>query len=225
MPSFRLITEGVTDQITLEIILSIFYNDPNIDVERLQPPGDETDRYKQKDYGGWGEVFKYLHSIEFKEAFDFADYFIIQIDTDVSPEFNIPHHEGGRDLTPEEIFNRVKEKLISLIENELYNNHKQKMIFAICIHSIECWFLPLYYNDKRKSKLHNCLETLNLKLNPQEGFTIDPGNKNSRYYERMAKKFKNKKSLLKLSHHNPGFKIFIESLPVVELNSLRSQLE
>jgi len=44
MPSFRLITEGVTDQVTLELILAAFYNDPNIDVERLQPPGDETDR-------------------------------------------------------------------------------------------------------------------------------------------------------------------------------------
>lgn len=214
MPSFRLITEGVTDQITLEIILSIFYDNTDIDVERLQPPGDETDRYRQKDYGGWGEVFRYLQSIEFKEAIDFADYFIVQVDTDVSPEYNISHQEEGRDLTPEEIFEKVKEKLISQMEDEFYNMYKDRMLFAICIHSIECWFLPLYYTDKRKSKLINCLETLNRQLKGQEGFTIDPKNKNSRYYEKISKKFKNKKILLKLSSQNPSFKIFVNNLPV-----------
>jgi len=214
MPSFRLITEGVTDQMTLEIILSIFYDDTDIDVERLQPPGDETDRYRQKDYGGWGEVFRYLQSIEFQEAIGFADYFIVQIDTDVSQEYNIPHQEEGRNLTPEEIFDKVKEKLISQMDDSFYNMHKGKMLFAICIHSIECWFLPIYYTDNRKSKLINCLETLNRQLKGQEGFTIDPKNKNSRYYERISKRFKNKKILLKLSSQNPSFKIFINSLPV-----------
>ena len=213
MASFRLITEGVTDQVTLEIILSVFYNDPDIDVERLQPPGDETDRYKQKNYGGWGMVFDYLQSVEFKDAGNFTDYFIIQIDTDVSQEFGIPHRENGCDLSPEEIFKRVKEKLISLMDKPFYNDNKEKMIFAICIHSIECWFLPLYYTDNRKSKTVNCLETLNRKLKGQEGFTIDPKNKNSRYYEKISKRFQNKKKLLMLSFQNPGFSIFINSLP------------
>jgi hypothetical protein len=213
MPSFRLITEGVTDQITLEIILSIFYDDPDIDVERLQPPGDETDRYKQKDFGGWALVFQYIQSVEFKEAIDFADYFIIQIDTDVSQEFHVPHQEAGRDLKPEEIFERVKEKLISLMDNEFYNAHKSKFLFAVCIHSIECWFLPLYYTDKRKAKLLNCLGTLNRQLSRKEGFTIGSP-KDSRLYEKIAKKFRSKSNLLKLGNQNPGFKMFLTTLPV-----------
>lgn len=213
MPSFRLITEGVTDQVTLEIILSIFYNDPDIDVERLQPPGDETDRYKQKDYGGWGMVFKYLQSIEFKEAGDFTDYFIIQIDTDVSQEFGVPHREKGCDLSPEEIFKRVKEKLISLMDKPFYDGHREKILFAICVHSIECWFLPLYYTDNRKSKTVNCLGTLNRKLKEQEVFFVDSKNKNSRYYESIARKFRNKKKLHKMSSQNPSFNIFIKCLP------------
>lgn len=213
MPSFRLITEGVTDQVTLEIILSIFYNDPDIDVERLQPPGDETDRYKQTDYGGWGMIFKYLKSIEFKEAGDYTDYFIIQIDTDVSQEFDIPHREKGCDLSPDEIIKRVKEKLISLMDKMFYDDYKEKMIFAICVHSIECWFLPLYYSDNRKSKTGNCLETLNRKLKSQEGFFIGPKNKNSRYYEKISRKFQNKKKLHKMSSQNPSFNIFIKCLP------------
>lgn len=215
MPSFRLITEGVTDQVTLEIILSIFYDDPNIDVERLQPPGDETDRYKQKEgeYGGWLMVFRYLESVEFKEAVDFTDYFIIQIDTDVSREFNVPHQEAGRDLTPGEIFERVKEKLIAKMDGQFYNIYKSKFLFAICIHSIECWFLPLYYTDKRKSKLLNCLETLNQQLARKERFTIDSNRKMSRYYEKITKQFRDKKKLLKLAIHSPSFKIFIDNLP------------
>jgi hypothetical protein len=218
MPSFRLITEGVTDQVTLEIILSIFYDDPDIDVERLQPPGDETDKYKQKEgeYGGWLMVFRYLESIEFKEAVDFADYLVIQIDTDVSGEFNVPHQEAGKDLTPGEIFERVKEKLISKMDSEFYNIYKSKFLFAVCIHSIECWFLPLYYTDKRKSKLLNCLETLNRQLARKEGFTIDSNKKKSRYYDKITKKFNNKKNLLKLANHSPSFKIFIDNLPESE---------
>jgi len=76
--------------------------------------------------------------------------------------------------------------------------------------------LSIFYNDtdNRKSKLINCLETLNRQLNGQEGFTIDPKNKNSKYYDRISKKFKNKRVLLKLSPQNPSFKIFINSLPV-----------
>jgi len=216
MHSFRLITEGVTDQVTLEIILSIFYDDPDIDVERLQPPDDETDKYKQKEgeYGGWHMVFRYLKSIELKEAVGFTDYFIIQVDTDVSQEFNVPHQEAGQDLTPKEIFERVKEKLIIAMDKEFYDTYKSKFLFAICIHSIECWFLPLYFTDKRKSKLLNCLETLNRQLARREGFTIDPNMKKSRYYEKIAKKFRTQKNLLTLASHSPSFKIFIDNLPV-----------
>ncbi|HLP44726.1 MAG TPA: phage tail protein [Candidatus Kapabacteria bacterium] len=211
MHSFRLITEGVTDQKTLEIILSIFYDDPDIDIERLQPPGDETDKYKQKDYGGWGMVFDYLQRKEFKEAITFADYFIIQIDTDVSPEFGIPHQEAGIDLTPEELYKRVKEKLISKMDGDFYDKHKERFIFAISIHSIECWFLPLYYDDNRKSKLINCLDTLNQRLKSQESFTIE--RKSPRYYETISKKFKTKKKLVKLAANSPSFKMFLENLP------------
>lgn len=214
MYSFRLITEGVTDQITLETILSIFYKDPNIDVEPLQPPGDETDRYTQKDFGGWEMIFRYLQSVEFKEAIPFADYFIIQIDTDVSPQpkFGISHWENGRELTPEELYKRVKEKLISSMDRDFYGEHKDKFIFAISIHSIECWFLPLYYDDKRKSKLIHCLDTLNQKLR-KEGFTIDSQKKKSRYYETISKKFKTRENLVKLAGCSPSFKMFLRELP------------
>lgn len=212
MYSFRLITEGVTDQITLEIILTIFYRDPNIDVERLQPLGDETDRYKQKDPGGWGMIFRYLQSVEFKEAIPYADYFVIQIDTDASPDFGIPHRENGRELTPEELYKRVKEKLISSMDRDFYDTNKEKFIFAISIHSIECWFLPLYYNDKRKSKLINCLGTLNQKLR-KEAITIDPQKKSPRYYERISKKFKTRENLVKLAGWSPSFKMFLRELP------------
>lgn len=213
MPSFRLITEGVTDQVTLEYILSFFYKDTDIDVERLQPPGDETDRYKQKDFGGWGMVFQYLKSIEFKEAVDFADYFIIQIDSDVSPEFDVPHQEAGTNVAPEDLFEKVKEKLIAQMDGEFYDRHRSKFLFAISIHSIECWFLPLYFKDNRKSKTLSCLQTLNRQLKRQEGFTIDSAGKRARYYEKIVKKFKNKKTLVELSGHNTSFRIFLNSLP------------
>ncbi|MCU0288906.1 MAG: phage tail protein [Acidobacteria bacterium] len=213
MFSFRLITEGITDQFTLKNILSIFYDDPNIDVEPLQPLCDETDRYTQKNYGGWAMVFEYLKSKKFKDAIAFTDYFIIQIDTDVSPEFGIPHQEAGRDLTLEQLYTRVKEKIISSMDMDFYDKHKDRFIFAISIHSIECWFLPLYYSNKRKSTPHNCLYILNQRLESKERFTID--RKNPRYYETISKKFKNKRRLISLAANNLSFKIFLESLPSI----------
>ena len=35
------------------------------------------------------------------------------------------------------------------------------------------WLLPIYYTDNKKSKNTECLRTLNQKLNPTHGFTID----------------------------------------------------
>lgn len=214
MPSFRLITEGVTDQVTLEILLSIFYRDPNIDVERLQPPLDETDRFKQPGYGGWGMVFHYLQSVEFKEAFEFGNFFtIIQIDSDVSQEFNVPHQEKGNDLPPGDIADRVKQELIRTMGDDFYREHRGRIIFAVSVHSIECWFLPLYYTDNRKAKTKGCINSLNQMLKRKEKFVIDPGKKNARHYEKISKQFGNRKKLLKLSAENPSFKLFVDTLP------------
>ncbi len=215
MVRFGFITEGVTDQIVIENILNGYFNTDNIDINELQPLRDETDKNRAENYGGWTLVFDYCKSGKFKEAFPYHDYIIIQIDTDVSEEkhYDISKRDAnGNELTPADLIDKVKEKFRNLIGEEFFDNHKEQIIFAISVHSVECWLLPIYYTDNRKNKIENCLGTLNQKLAKKEGFTIDPKSKNSDYYERVSKFYVKHKNLIKLYKNNPSLKIFIEEI-------------
>ena len=107
---------------------------------------------------------------------------------------------------------KVKEKFISLIGHEFYIKYSEKIIFAISVHSIECWLLPLYYQDQRKSAIVNCSSKLAQEVNKKEKFYLDPKNKDSNIYAKISDKYTKKKTLLKHYPENPSFKIFIEDL-------------
>jgi len=212
MVTFGLITEGITDQIIIENILIGFFN-KDIEFNILQPLRDETDKYRAKNYGGWCKVVEYCANDEFKEALLFCNYIIIQIDTDVSNKpdgYDIPHHENGKELTTIELIEKVINKFKNLIGEEFYTKHQDQIIFAISVHSTECWLLPLYYTDNKKSKVINCLRTLNQALRKKESFTIDV--KNPEYYEDISKQYWKNKLLMKHYKNNPSLKIFIEKV-------------
>ncbi|WP_019499423.1 hypothetical protein [Pseudanabaena sp. PCC 6802] len=173
--TFAGITEGITDQIIIENILAGYFN-PDIDVNWLQPLRDTTDANRSSNYGGWSQVFEYCQSDDFKEAFQFNEYIIVQIDTDVSEEhYDVPHRDCDGELSPEKLIENVITKFKSSIGEDFYSQNEDKIIFAIAVHSTECWLLPLYYSDKKKAKIINCLSTLNQAL-AKKGFTIDANN-------------------------------------------------
>lgn len=212
MNTFAGITEGKTDQIVIKNILAGYFN-PDITINWLQPLEDETDANRSKNYGGWDLVFKYCKSDEFKEAFQSNQYIIIQIDTDVSDEYyGIPHRDDNGNFDAEKIIELVINKFKALIGDEFYSKYYERIIFAIAVHSTECWLLPLYYDDKRKSKLVSCLNTLNQEINKKEKFTIDPNDKNPTYYRKISSKYLKKKTLMNLYKENPSLKIFIEEI-------------
>lgn len=97
MNTFGLIAEGITDQIVIKNILAGYFNNLNIRVYPLQPLIDETDENKAENYGGWSQVIDYCQSDEFQDAFQSNEYVIIQIDTDVSQEWNAPYTVSHRD--------------------------------------------------------------------------------------------------------------------------------
>jgi hypothetical protein len=213
MTNFGLITEGLTDQIVIESILAGYFNNPDIDIRPLQPERDKDDENKSHNYGGWSQVFAYCESNNFKEAFQFIDYIIIQIDTDVSEYYNIAHQDEKGEFTPQQLIAKVIEKFRDGIGEDFYNTNQQKIIFAISVHSIECWLLPLYYTDKqKKAKCKNCLNTLNYELSKQHKFTIDKNAKNPEYYREIAKQYGKHKVLMKHYQDNPSLKIFIEEI-------------
>lgn len=208
MISFGLVTEGVTDQEILTSILCGYYENPNLLFNELQPLRDETDRDKSQ--AGWGNLLEYCRSEVFKNAFQTNAYVIVQIDTDVSEEYGVSKNENGEELSPERLIEKVIDRFKEIIGIDFYEKCQNRIIFAISVHSIECWLLPIYYTDNRKSKIVNCLETLNKELAKKEGFTID--SKNLEYYEQIAKVFLKKKNLNKYYPHNPSFAIFIQKL-------------
>ena len=122
MTTFGLIAEGITDQIVIENILAGYFNNPDIDVNFLQPLRDETDTNKQKNYGNCDNVIEYCKSVKFKEAFQSNEYIIIQIDTDASENWNtlyrVSHRDENGPLTPEKLIEKVIEMLAGLMEED-----------------------------------------------------------------------------------------------------------
>ena len=216
MISFGLVTEGITDQEIISNILFGYFNNPDLVIKELQPIRDETDRNKAINFGGWGNLIEYCRSDIFKHSFQNVDYIIIQIDTDVCEDYKISKKENGKDLSPEQLIERVAELFIEIIGDNFFDQYKQKIIFAISVHSIECWLLPIYYSDNKKQKIENCLGTLNNALVKKEGFTIDKNNKVLDYYREISDCFSKRKNLAKYYPQNPSFAIFINKLD--ELN-------
>ena len=138
MISFGLITEGLTDQIVIENILAGYFKNPDLDIRPLQPERDKDDENKFTGYGSWSQVFAYCRSRDFQESFQFNDYIIIQIDTDVSEEFGIPQQDENGELTPKELIEKVIEKFKQEIGQYFYSQCQQRIIWAISVHSIEC---------------------------------------------------------------------------------------
>ena len=209
MTDFGLVTEGITDQVVIENIIYGYFNNPDLLIQPLQPDRDKDS------FGGYEKVFAYCESQEFIEALGSCTYVIIHIDTDVSDNrhFDIPKYEAGRELSVKELRDRVIAKLKELIGRECqdfqYEEYEDKFIFAIAIHSIECWLLPLHCTDAKKiakikgcdRHLTECLKKKNQKIQK----TLDD-------YDIISGKHSKQKELNKHYLKNPSFKLFIEDI-------------
>lgn len=208
--SFGIVAEGAADHTVLKRILAGYFDNPDLATNPLQPLRDATGTFES---GGWAQVLEYCQSEKFRSAFSFNDYIIIQIDTDISdkhPSYGISHHSESGPKSPEQLVSEVCAKLIEQMGKAFYDAHKQKILFAVCVHSIECWLLPLYWTDNRREKIINCMTSLNEQLSKQHGFSIDA--KDPRYYDKAAKDYSKRKKLLAHWHHNPSLKCFIDHL-------------
>jgi hypothetical protein len=70
----------------------------------------------------------------------------------------------------------------------------------------------LYTDKKKKAKVKNCLDTLNLQLAKKHKFTIDANAKNPEYYREISKQYSKQKVLMKHCTENPSLKTFIEDI-------------
>ena len=70
---------------------------------------------------------------------------------DVSEPYNIPKQDENGEFTPQQLIEKILENFRCASVDDFYAKYQQKIIFAISVHFIECWLLPLYYTTKRKN--------------------------------------------------------------------------
>ena len=96
---------------------------------------------------------------------DNHDYLIIQIDTDICEHknFGVGSMSLAQHQQPE-FYDLIKQRLIAEVNkryNDNFSKYANKIIFCICIHSLECWLLAHYQSKPPTSpKIVNCENAL-----------------------------------------------------------------
>ncbi|EKV03085.1 hypothetical protein Lepto7375DRAFT_5360 [Leptolyngbya sp. PCC 7375] len=217
MAEFALICEGITDQVIITDILCGFFDNENLDedISPLQPPYDATTK-KQKDFGGWQMLLAYLKSSKFRDAILNNRYVVVHIDSDISPSegFDVKHtDEENEDLSVEILIERIISKLAEIINTnapDFHQNYKEKIIFCISVHSIECWLLAHYrLRPSKNPKIKGCENALKRTLGKRYGQKCAKAfTKNYHYYQRLSEPFLERKSLQFLASQEPSFQVF-----------------
>jgi len=112
----------------------------------------------------------------------------------------------------EEIIECVIKKMVDKIDmNEsFYEKYREKIIFAISVHSLECWILPIFLVSK-KEKILNCEDKLKTEV-PKVSKKLKT-EKNYKNYDKLTQDFLKHKKLIKIVSQNSSFQIFIDKLP------------
>jgi len=209
---FGLACEGVTDQVVLQNILCGYFENPDLDekITYLQPTFDETDQ-KQGE-GGWRMLLKYLASSYFRTAVLNTEFIVLQIDSDISEELLVNSTDNqGNEIAIEDLIQTISDKLIGSInqgESEFYTTYANKIIFAICVHSLECWLVAHY---AEQSAIHNCFDVL--KTVNKNTIRVAKKPKN---YNQLSTPFLIRENINAVANKDPSFRIFIQSLEQIE---------
>lgn len=212
MSKFGIIAEGSTDQITIKNILCGYFSipNPNKDIKSLQPPPDKADA------GGWRAVLKYLTLEDFRNDVLNNEFVILQIDTDVSEkkDFDVAHKDNaGKEHSVETLIENVITRLISIInagESDFYETYAAQIIFAISVHSLECWLVSHY---AEQTTVHNCFDELKSVINPNEIRVA----KKQPNYDKLSQPFLKRENIETVAQKDPSFNVFIQQLQPISL--------
>jgi hypothetical protein len=211
----QLITEGITDQQVLVPIVESFWPDLEIDFVRTPSSTDKTD--KQEGWGGWLLVLQKLESLDVAELIQYNDLVVVQIDTDVSPEkgFDVPHWDGEK-LSPEVLIERVIQRLKSCLSPQPLPKQDRFFIFAIGVHSLECWLVGLRDGQHKATKINDCLKRLNTALLKNKQDAISPNDKNNsksqKVYQQLGNELAKTKVFRAQAPLNAGLQHFLIQL-------------
>lgn len=212
-----IVGEGISDYLILKHIVERYLRDVDAYAIPLKPK--ISHKGKQEGFGTWQGVFDYISGKDeliLEAVKEGCAYVIIQIDTDVCESYGLT-----KDTTDLSMFyDSVKDKLASSIHPDF---DKNKAIYAICIHEIECWLIPFTSSEVTQcTNTDRCLNILNKNVRTI-GF-IDKENKHCdaavAVYEAILKNKKKPKDLYAVAQFNWGFLKFIEQLDFIKCQLL-----
>lgn len=222
MATFAIISEGISENISLHALVEKMRRTETYFAD-IQPSTDVKHRHTvQEGSGGWTEVLSHCNTEVFKQALQSNDYLVVQIDTDRcdDPLFGIKKIDEKNELrTNEEIYNDIIARLLKDVDKSFYEKNRNRIIFAVCFDEIECWFLPLFYSDKRACATASCIGKINQELRKCKGdYYIPEDGKNGANarstYQFIFKKIK-RKDIPHISQYNYGFKKFVEQMGTI----------
>ena len=220
MATFAVICEGVSENNALHAIIDKYCEDAYI--SDIQPKINNAGNHPaQASPGGWTEVLSHCNTDTFQEALQQNDYLVVQIDTDKCNEFDVSTTDDqGNPRDPKDVYDDIVARLLRDIDPILIAEKKDHIIFAICFNEIECWFLPLFYNNKSQCATHNCIYLLNNELVKKDpSYSIPKKQKNNdqarKTYQYIFKQLK-RKNIPNIAQHNYGFSEFIKSLDTIK---------
>lgn len=223
MASFAIICEGISENLSLHAIIEKMSQTDSYFAD-IQPRTEMSHGHSvQKGSGGWPEVLSHCNTEEFQMALQNNDYLVVQIDTDRCDEqpFGIKKvDENNRPRPDADVYNDIITRLLQDVDNDFYEANKERIIFAICFDEIECWFLPLFYSDKRACATTGCIDKLNQELRKDKGgYYIPEKGKNGANarstYQFVLKKIK-RKDIPRISQYNFGFRKFVEQMGAIK---------
>lgn len=222
MSKFGLACEGATDHIAISNILyGCFPNleDANDEIKELQPLYSKA-KQKQLSEGGWKMLLHYLQTKQFRDAVRNIDFVIVQIDTDISERedsrilLKAPHRDtNNEELSPEQLIKNIQARLITIINEkkpDFYEKNAHKIIFAICVHSLECWFVSFY---SEQPEIHNCNDILKtLPISSKIRIT-----KKQKNYNQLSEPFLIKENIDVVAQKDPSFQVVIQALKNIQI--------
>lgn len=209
---FGIICEGVTDFHVLKHVIQAYFKE-EADCRPIQPNLDETHNKTAKgSFGNWLQVAAYLKSDHLEQTLVDMNYVVVQIDTDVC---ELTHFDVSpitlADTDHQAFYEQIKLKLIEWMDSyeaNTYDYYKDKIIFAISVHSLECWLLAYYDTKTRSCKIKGCESALSRVLN-SKGKSIS---KNAQEYIEHSKDFKNSKNHAQIIVKSESFRVFVQQL-------------
>ena len=217
--NFAIIAEGVTDQYVIEAVVRGWLGEDEVGFSEVQPPA-WTPSGRSGELappGGWTLVLRSLEQGKHREALHFNHYLILHIDTDVceEPGFDVSRQAEGQALSPDALWERVRERLQLAMGADFVAEHGHRVIFAVAVDSVECWFLPLLFPDQRahRAKTAGCLRAANEALRARDGDLLLKGDeKQTRAYVRLSREFEKRRTLTAIRDYNSSLRRFIDQI-------------